>query len=226
MVLAKLVRGTSPPDRMPMLRGALKMVWILKCWAAVAREKLVGLPVAKQKNREKKQLTAKETLKNRLGILDLQMLEIAGDGNCQFRSASQQLFGNEAHHEFVRRRSVAFIRARANEFAPFFMPDARARKGTSPFDAYLSRMAKGRTWGDELTLRAICNAFGAVIHVVTSTEENWYLKYEPEVKQTEKQIFLAYISPAHYNAFALLPGSGSKRPAEDGTEGFAKRAAR
>ena len=36
------------------------------------------------------------------------------------------------------------------------------------FERYMKRMARDRTWGDELTLRAICDCFGAVVHVVTS----------------------------------------------------------
>jgi hypothetical protein len=36
------------------------------------------------------------------------------------------------------------------------------------FDSYLTSMARLGTWGDELTLRAACDAFGVVMHVVTS----------------------------------------------------------
>lgn len=83
------------------------------------------------------------------------------------------------------------------------------------FDAYLKRMGRARTWGDELTLRAICNAFGATLHVATSQAGSWYLKYEPEQRKTDRSIFLAYISPVHYNAFALASSNcGRKRGAE------------
>ena len=36
-----------------------------------------------------------------------------------------------------------------------------------------------RTWGDELTLRAASDCFGVTIHVLTSHEANWYLRYAP-----------------------------------------------
>jgi hypothetical protein len=41
-------------------------------------------------------------------------------------------------------------------------------------------MARNRTWGDELTLRAIVEAYSCEAHVVTSEPANWYLAYSPE----------------------------------------------
>ena len=64
---------------------------------------------------------------------------------------------------------------------------------TCEFARYLEKMRRGRTWGDELTLRGICNSFGCHIHVVTSTEKNWYLEYEPDTVLTDKQVFLCVV---------------------------------
>ena len=47
-------------------------------------------------------------------------------------------------------------------------------------DSYIEYMSRNRTWGDELTLRAAADCFGCTIHVVTSTDANWYLRYEPQ----------------------------------------------
>ena len=30
------------------------------------------------------------------------------------------------------------------------------------------------TWGDELTLRAVCDAFGVVVHLITTETTNWF----------------------------------------------------
>jgi hypothetical protein len=56
--------------------------------------------------------------------------------------------------------------------------------------------------GDELTLKAACDAFGTEVHVVTSTLDNWYLQYAPEMGDSDiqKKIFVCYISPLHYNS--------------------------
>ena len=60
-------------------------------------------------------------------------------------------------------------------------------------------MSRGGTWGDELTLRAACDLYGAVIRCITSEQENWYISYRPQVSKVARELFLAYISPIHYN---------------------------
>ena len=143
---------------------------------------------------------------------------IDGDGNCQFRAVSDQLFGTQEHHQMVRSRSVAFMRDNAAQFSCFVVEPGA-------FEGYLALMLRGKrgkpTWGDELTLRAICNVFGCTIHVLTSQQGPWYLKYAPEVTKTDKQVFLAYISPAHYNAFELAPAASAAKGKPAG--GAAKR---
>ena len=111
-------------------------------------------------------------LRIRLAGLSLDMIIISGDGNCQFRSCSQQLFGCQTHHLYVRAAAVEYMREHASEFQGFF--------AGNQFDSYLVRMKRGRTWGDELTLRAICNCFSCHIHVVTSEQHHWYLRYAPD----------------------------------------------
>ena len=91
----------------------------------------------------------------------------------------------------------------------------------SEFSKYVRTMARNRTWGDELTLRAIVEVYGCEAHVVTSEPANWYLAYSPETEEARdaavalcpkgfelpkprKQIFLSYISPIHYNAIIAI----------------------
>jgi hypothetical protein len=57
--------------------------------------------------------------------------------------------------------------------------------------------------GDEITLRAICCAFGCRVRLVTSHDQKWIKHYEPSALKTEKYIFLAYIAPVHYNSIAI-----------------------
>jgi hypothetical protein len=43
-------------------------------------------------------LDARDRLLDRLARLKLRMVEVQGDGNCQFRAVSRQLFGHEGEH--------------------------------------------------------------------------------------------------------------------------------
>ena len=113
------------------------------------------------------------------------------------------------------------MRRLREEYGVFFIDDE--------LDAFLTNMAREKTWGDELTIRAAVEAYGCDAHVVTSEANGWYLRYAPEeprsVADTGKghdaalphafapkgfltppagfEIFLSYVVPNHYNAVAL-----------------------
>ena len=44
----------------------------------------------------------------------------------------------------------------------------------------------------------VADAFSVVVHVVTSTDENWHLVYAPRAL-TARACFLSYVPPVHYN---------------------------
>lgn len=45
--------------------------------------------------------------------------QVQGDGNCQFRALSDQLFGSQDYHRLVRGRSVLFNRLRSRQQCRF-----------------------------------------------------------------------------------------------------------
>ena len=186
-----------------------KVIWALKHHAARARQR-VRAAKKKQKRPKTKQLDGVALLHSRLEFLRLRMRVIEGDGHCQFRACSDQLYGSQEYHARVRATAVENMREHADAFSCFCVEE-------SAFEIYLNQMQNGRrgkpVWGDELTLRAICNALGCTIHVLTSqrggSRTSWYLKYVPDKQKTTKQVFLAYVSPVHYNAFELAPAATS-----------------
>lgn len=148
-------------------------------------------------------------LEGRLDSFGMCMKEMKGDGNCQFRSLAFNLFGDQDHHAMTRKAAVAHMRKHANFFGSLF-------EDVAEFNAYLSDMARARTWGDELTLRACIEAYNCEAHIITSEPANWYLVYQSETSSVDpavavcppkkslprpgKQVFLAYVSPVHYNS--------------------------
>ncbi|KAK9835933.1 hypothetical protein WJX84_011966 [Apatococcus fuscideae] len=146
----------------------------------------------KQQESEESDLLSQELrLQQRLSRLNLEIDVMDGDGNCLFRSASMGLYGSASHHPVVRRNSVQHMREHKSEFEPFL---------ETGLSSYLSDMGRSGTWGDELTLRAICNHYGVVINCLTSNQQNWFLRYEPDELKVALEIFLTYIAPVHYNA--------------------------
>ena len=134
-------------------------------------------------------------------------------GNCQFRSLAQELYGDQKYHGTVRERVVARLTSHSLEYSFYIGDDDEWRR-------YLAKMATSRTWGDELTLRAACDEYGVVVHVVTTEHENWLLHYSPDSLAMAdgrpppgtRECFLAYVSPIHYNVIEPLDGAHAASP--------------
>mmetsp|Transcript_5468 Transcript_5468/g.15234 ORF Transcript_5468/g.15234 Transcript_5468/m.15234 type:complete len:342 (-) Transcript_5468:191-1216(-) len=162
--------------------------------------------VMQQKLRQKPttaeiRLPEAQRLQERLSSLSLSEVEQAGDGNCQFRSISHQLYGSPSWHSQIRKKVVVHIKTNPEYFEGFL--------GECLAD-YCEEMAELGSWGDELTLRAAADCLGVTIHVLTSEPENWYMVYEPEEHHLEKEVFLCYIAPIHYNSVIRLKQRGSE----------------
>ena len=114
---------------------------------------------------------------------------------------AHQLFGDADQHANVRFCCVEHMRAHEAGYSLYF-------DGDDEWQRYLDTMARDGTWGDELTLRAACGVFGCEVHVMTSERENYYLRYDQvenhaTAAEAVQDIFLAYISPVHYNSICL-----------------------
>lgn len=95
--------------------------------------------------------TSTELLKQRLDFLGLESVESVGDGNCQFRSISNELYATQNHHLHIRKIAVFWLKEHSEEYYCYVGDNNEWKK-------YLYNMSQPRTWGDELTLRAVCDA--------------------------------------------------------------------
>jgi len=140
-------------------------------------------------------------LEQRCAFIGARILPMQEDGNCQFRAAAKELFGDQRFHELVRESVVNQLTKHAPVYSPIFGGE------TEEWDSYLNGMAQPRTWGDELTLRSIADAFGVHVHLITSSNEHWYLVYNPNPGlcagvPCNRRLFLSYIAPIHYDVLA------------------------
>lgn len=133
---------------------------------------------------------------SRLKSLSLEIDSQAGDGNCQFRALSVGLYGKPDYYKNIRREAISYIKRNSKDFQAFLGED---------FKDWTKQMSRDGVWGDELTLRASCEAYGVVVNVVTSDESNWFLRYIPESTLIKHELFLSYIAPVHYDAIKRRP---------------------
>lgn len=193
--LLRRVSSVSQPSFGPTAEQASKLSWTV---SRKVLEDTISQQAAHDLAESTPDLRSEEArLRDRLKLLKLDMHVMQGDGNCQFRSVSFCLYGTEDHHGHVRRKAIEYMRQRSEEFEMFLGEE---------YPQYLGGMERSRTWGDELTLRAIAEVYNLVINVITSTHKNWFLRYSPSSGTAPREVFLTYISPLHYNAVRRRSG--------------------
>ena len=56
----------------------------------------------------------------------LEIRQMAKDGNCLFRSVAHQVYGDDVHHDVVRRKCMDYMDAEQAFFEPYVEGDASA----------------------------------------------------------------------------------------------------
>mmetsp|Transcript_23567 Transcript_23567/g.32477 ORF Transcript_23567/g.32477 Transcript_23567/m.32477 type:complete len:366 (+) Transcript_23567:120-1217(+) len=135
---------------------------------------------------------ARARLLLRLELYGLSELVVDGDGSCQFRSLSDQMFRNPHYHAHVRECVVEQLKKESARYMDY-VPEN--------YEAYLERMAKASEWGDHVTLQAAADFFGTEISILTSFEEEplIVIKAEGEIV-SERVLWLSFWAEVHYNS--------------------------
>ena len=140
--------------------------------------------------------------------------EMPRDGNCMFASFSDQLLATRQHHAWIRRRCVSQLRCEPELYEAFAVAPGgggAGGKGGGGYGEYCGKMAKGGTWGDNLALKALADAFGVVVCLVTSYEDEPFIRVEPRERRSEKVVWMSFFAEVHYNS---VYGEGELCPDE------------
>jgi hypothetical protein len=162
-----------------------------------------GLTVGlRRPQREEEIKHSKRILFLRLSGLKLKEHVMNDDGNCLFSAISHQIYGTPDHHEYVRQCCAKQLKTKPDQYSIFF--DSKEE-----YVKYIQEIESCGHWGDEITIKASCDYFAFVAHVILSSPGNWFLRYIPNCCTTEKdisfmykrrQIFMSYLAPIHYNS--------------------------
>ncbi|KAJ0084317.1 hypothetical protein Patl1_30634 [Pistacia atlantica] len=132
-----------------------------------------------------------QRLLERLEVYDLVERKVQGDGNCQFRALSDQIYRTPEHHEFVRQQVVNQLKSHL-EIYEGYVPMA--------YGDYLEKMSKSGEWGDHVTLQAAADLYGVKIFVITSFKDTCYIEILPNVDRSNRVIYLSFWAEVHYNS--------------------------
>ncbi|KAL3332544.1 hypothetical protein AABB24_032893 [Solanum stoloniferum] len=130
-------------------------------------------------------------LSSRLATYGLFEMQIEGDGNCQFRALSDQLYHNPEYHKHVRKEVVKQLK----QFRKLYEGYVPMR-----YKSYLKKMKRLGEWGDHVTLQAAADRFGVKICLVTSFRDNGYIDILPKDIQPSRELWLSFWSEVHYNS--------------------------
>eukprot|EP01006_Ploeotia_vitrea_P035102 TRINITY_DN65838_c2_g1_i1.p1 TRINITY_DN65838_c2_g1~~TRINITY_DN65838_c2_g1_i1.p1 ORF type:complete len:179 (-),score=25.18 TRINITY_DN65838_c2_g1_i1:111-647(-) len=138
---------------------------------------------------------------------------VVGDGACQFRSLSHQLFATEERHAEVRAQTVKWLAEHGSkEINGMRISDFLDTAEYPSWPSYCKRMGQPHSWGDHITLVAAAEVYSAVINVISAmelTEQQeqadpppYLMKIEPLTtpKAPTKQLYLTFYPEFHYNS--------------------------
>ncbi|CAI0442674.1 unnamed protein product [Linum tenue] len=166
-------------------------------------EKMVPVPHLPKINGEiptlDEEVSDHQRLLDRLKVYSLIENKVQGDGNCQFRALSDQLYRSTEHHKVVRQQVVDQLRS-CPEMYEGYVP--------MPYSDYLNNMCKPGEWGDHVTLQAAADSYGVKIFVLTSFKDTCYIEIAPHVEKSKRIIFLSFWAEVHYNS--IYPEGGER----------------
>lgn len=130
-------------------------------------------------------------LLQRLHVHGLYEVKVSGDGNCQFRALSDQIYKSAEYHKHVRKDIVRQLK------------DSRSLyEGYVPmkYKKYCKKMAKSGEWGDHVTLQAAADKFAAKICLLTSFRDTCFIEITPQCQSPRRELWLSFWSEVHYNS--------------------------
>ncbi|XP_059459301.1 OVARIAN TUMOR DOMAIN-containing deubiquitinating enzyme 9-like isoform X1 [Corylus avellana] len=151
------------------------------------------------------EITDHQRLLERLQLYDLVELKVQGDGNCQFRALSDQLYRSHEHHAVVREQIIRQLKSQPEKYEGY-VPMA--------YNDYLKKMSKNGEWGDHVTLQAAADWYGVKMFVLTSFKDTCYIEILPHNQKSKRIIFLSFWAEVHYNSIypeGDLPASDTRK---------------
>jgi len=130
-------------------------------------------------------------LLDRMDLYGLIEQKIKGDGNCQFRALSDQLYRTPEHHKFVRKSVVTQLKT---------TPDVYSNYVPMKYTDYVKNMGKNGEWGDHVTLQAAADYYGVKISLITSFKDTCFIEITPTEQKSEREMYLSFWAEVHYNS--------------------------
>ncbi|XP_022914139.2 deubiquitinase OTUD6B [Onthophagus taurus] len=113
-----------------------------------------------------------QTIKEILTSNNLDIFDIAADGNCLYCAINHQLVmtGREPSTTGrLRKQTADFMREHKDDFIPFMYNETEQAVDDKQFENYCKKVEKTKLWGGQLELRALSNVLQCPIKVIQAS---------------------------------------------------------
>lgn len=147
---------------------------------------------------------------------------MAADGNCLFRSLSDQLYGDYGKmHEEIRSDICDYMEKNKEDFQLFLvLDDDSCEEGddAKDFESYIQTMRGDAEWGGNLELVAAARLYERKVTVFSAALSAYSI--EPNIKPSGPDLLVSFHDNDHYNS--VRNTNGSPRPPSRRSETKAK----
>ncbi|XP_021297983.1 OTU domain-containing protein DDB_G0284757 [Herrania umbratica] len=144
-----------------------------------------------------------QRLLQRLQVYGLYEVKVSGDGNCQFRALSDQMYRSTEYHKYVRKDIVKQLKDHRHLYEGYV---------PMKYKRYCKKMAKSGEWGDHVTLQAASDKFAAKICLLTSFRDTCFVEIMPQYQAPKHELWLSFWSEVHYNSLYEIQGAPVQKP--------------
>eukprot|EP00826_Nyctotherus_ovalis_P059198 TRINITY_DN8210_c0_g4_i2.p2 TRINITY_DN8210_c0_g4~~TRINITY_DN8210_c0_g4_i2.p2 ORF type:complete len:153 (-),score=23.34 TRINITY_DN8210_c0_g4_i2:461-919(-) len=124
---------------------------------------------------------------------------VAGDGNCLFRSVSDQIYGSEDFHELVRKSCMDYICVEKNFFSQYIIG------GLEAVEQYVETKRGLGIWGDDLEIEALSEIYERPIEIYAYDDKPMRTFHETSVANTAiRPLLLSYHGRSHFNSVCAV----------------------
>lgn len=129
----------------------------------------------------------------------LKVKVVAGDGNCLFRSVSDQIYGSENFHALVRESCMNYISLEKEFFSQYIIG------GLEAFEDYVVHKRQNAVWGDDLEIEALSEIYELPIAIYAYDDKPMRTFHETSNEGTRtRPVQLSYHGRSHFNSVSLI----------------------
>lgn len=139
-----------------------------------AREREKYISEEEEKNKDGVRSIEMNSIKKSLGDVNLQLFNIAANGNCLYLAVKHQLqtLGKPSYSvPELRKKTADYMLANKEDFLPFMCNEDNEFETVSEeaFESYCKEVETTKLWGGQLELKALSNILACSIKVIQAT---------------------------------------------------------